>query len=302
MRNRHLWLFVAVYAICLGALGVLGHPLEEALALLVIFGIAFPLLAWLGCLDAPQPTAPEGPRDGEQWLVVALFAYIALFLAFKGPLLDLLLPAEPGERLRDTVNTLLKLAAFVAVPLLAYRLRYGALPDPGRTGMSRARLALLFVGLGAALLGVMLVISRGTQELMGAEFTDTQRLAGFALCFGWMAIEAGIVEEVFFRWLLQSRIAALTGSQLSAVCLTGLAFGLAHAPGMWMRGAAAAEGLGADPDLLLVVAYSVTTQGVAGLMLALLWARTRSLTLVVALHALIDASSNGADFIRTWGI
>jgi membrane protease YdiL (CAAX protease family) len=302
VRNRHLWLFIGVYAACLAVLGVLGHPLEEALALLVIFGIAFPLLAWLVCLGAPAPTAPEAPRAGEKWLVVALFAYLALFLAFKGPTLDLLLPDQAGERLRDTVNTLLKLAAFVAVPLLAYRLRYGSLPDPGRSGMSRARLWLLFGGLGAALFGVTLVISRGTKELFGAEFSDSQRLVGFTLCFAWMALEAGIVEEVLFRWLLQSRVAALTGSQLSAVCLTGLAFGLAHAPGMWMRGAAAAEGLGTDPDLLLVVAYSVTTQGVAGLMLALLWARTRSLALVVGLHALIDASSNSASFIRLWGI
>ena len=302
MRNRHLWLFVGVYAACLAALGVLGHPLEEALALLVLFGIAFPLLAWLGTLRAPLPTPPEPPRAGELWLIVGLFAYIAVFLGIKGQVLDLLLPDAPGERLRDTVNGLLKLAVFVAVPLLVYRLRYGSLPDPGRGGMSRTRLWLLFVGLGAALFVVMLVISRGTQELFGAEFTGAQRAIGLVLCFGWMAVEAGLVEEVFFRWLLQSRVAALTGSQLSAVCLTGLAFGLAHAPGMWLRGAAAAEGLGPDPGLLLVTAYSVTTQGVAGLMLALLWARTRSLALVIALHALIDASSNGADFIRTWGL
>lgn len=302
MRNRYLWLFVGTYAACFAALGVLGHPLEETLALLVIFGIAFPLVAWLACLRAPLPTPPEAPRSGEAWVIVALFAYIAVFLAFKGALLELLLPDDPDPRLKDTVNTLLKLAAFVAVPLLAYRMRYGSLPDAGRTGMTVTRRWLVFAGLGAALFGVTLVISRGTRELFGAEFTDTQRVVGFVLCFAWMTVEAGIVEEVFFRWLLQSRIAALTGSQLGAICLTGLAFGLAHAPGMWLRGAAAVEGLGADPDLLLVVAYSVTTQGVAGLMLALLWARTRSLALVVGLHALIDASANSADFIRVWGL
>ena len=45
-----------------------------------------------------------------------------------------------------------------------------------------------------------------------------------------MSIEAGLVEEFFFRWYLQSRLAAWTGSQVSAVLLGALVFGLAHAP------------------------------------------------------------------------
>jgi membrane protease YdiL (CAAX protease family) len=113
-------------------------------------------------------------------------------------------------------------------------------------------------------------------------------------------VEAGVVEEFFFRWLLQSRIAALTGSQLSAVCLGSLAFALAHAPGFVLRGAGADEGLGAHPSLVVSLAYSVAMQGVVGLLFGVLWARTRSFALVVALHGVIDAAANAAGFMDTW--
>ena len=300
MRNPWLWGCLATYVACVVLLGALGQPLEEALALLVIFGIAFPALAWLACLRAPMPSAPDAPRANEAWLLVALLVYVASFLAIKGPLLETLLPVDPDPRLRDVANGLVKLFAFVAVPLLVYRVAYGALPSAGRSGLSGRRQGLVFLGLAAVIFGVTLLISRGTRELFGADFTPVQRTLGLVLCFLWMAVEAGVVEEVFFRWLLQSRIAAITGSQLSAVCIASLAFGLAHAPGMWLRGAGVAEGLGSEPTFALTVAYSVTTQGVAGVLFAVLWARTRSLPLVIALHAVIDASSNAASFIRTW--
>ena len=300
MRNPWLWGCLAAYAACVALLSALGEPIEEALALLVIFGIAFPVLAWLACLRAPMPSPPDAPRAREAWMLLALLVYVSGFLAIKGPLLDTLLPLDPDPRLRNVANALLKLFAFVAVPLLAYRVAYGALPSAGRSGLTVRRQGLVFFGLAAATFGVTLLISRGTRELFGADFTPVQRALGLTLCFLWMALEAGVVEEVFFRWLLQSRIAAVTGSQLSAVCLATLAFGLAHAPGMWLRGAGVAEGLGSEPTFALTVAYSVTTQGVAGVLFAVLWARTRSLPLVIALHAVIDASSNAASFIRTW--
>jgi membrane protease YdiL (CAAX protease family) len=117
-----------------------------------------------------------------------------------------------------------------------------------------------------------------------------------------MSLEAGLVEEFFFRWYLQSRLAAWAGSQVSAVVMSSLVFGLAHAPGIWLRGAGLQEGLGVDPSLLTTLAYVVVTQGVAGLMFGTLWARTRSFALVVLLHGFIDAPSNAASFMDAWGL
>ena len=67
------------------------------------------------------------------------------------------------------------------------------------------------------------------------------------------------------------------------------------------RGAGAVEGLGADPSLATTIAYVIAVQGVAGLTFGVLWARTRSLALVVLLHGAFDAPSNAAEFVAAWG-
>jgi len=138
--------------------------------------------------------------------------------------------------------------------------------------------------------------------LLQGEYPGRHIVPGTAFCFAWMTLEAGVVEEFFFRWYLQSRLAAWSRSQVSAIFLSALIFGVAHAPGIWLRGGGAVEGLGSDPSLLTTLAYVVTTQGVAGLMFGVLWARTRSFVLVVALHGMVDAPANAASFMDAWGL
>jgi len=117
-----------------------------------------------------------------------------------------------------------------------------------------------------------------------------------------MSLEAGLVEETFFRVLLQSRLAALTRSPVAGLFLAALVFGLAHAPGLWLRGAGAMEGMTEPPSLALSIAYCVTTMGIAGLLFGVLWLRTRNWLLLVALHGLTDALSNAASWMGRWGL
>jgi membrane protease YdiL (CAAX protease family) len=56
-------------------------------------------------------------------------------------------------------------------------------------------------------------------------------LIGLPLCFIWLFVEAGLVEEFFFRALIQSHLAAAFKSEVSGTVLMSLIFGLAHAPG-----------------------------------------------------------------------
>ena len=153
------------------------------------------------------------------------------------------------------------------------------------------------------------LVAWALQWLIGSEFgrllgrqreTGALLIAG-ALCFLWNSVEAGLVEEFFFRRVLQSRLSAWTGSEISAIFLGALVFGLAHLPGIWLRGAGVSEGLGATPSLLNTAAYVIVTQGAAGLMFGVLWARTRSLTLLVLLHGMFDTPSNLAHFMDVWG-
>lgn len=300
LRNRALWLFVLAYCLSVGVLAAGGRPLEDTFGVLLIFGLGLPALALLCCLRLPTPGTPAPPLRHEASILLALLLAVTLFLAVKGYLLGSLLPAAPDPRWHDAVNTLLKLAAFVAVPALVLRLAHGAWPTAGSVTAGRARLWLCFLVLGVIAVAVQFVVGTGARQLLAPEVQARHWVLGVLLCFAWMSLEAGLVEEFFFRRLLQSRLAALTGSQVSAVCLAALAFGLAHAPGFWLRGAGADEGLGIHPTLLTAAAYSITMQGVVGLLFGVLWARTRSFTLVVALHGLIDAASNAAGFMDTW--
>ena len=129
-----------------------------------------------------------------------------------------------------------------------------------------------------------------------------QLTLGLPLCFAWLAIEAGLVEEFFFRALLQSRLSAWFRSEVTGIVLMALAFGLAHAPGFIFRHAGTVEGLGPNPSALDAIAYSIVTLAVSGVFLGIIWTRTKNLFAVMIIHAATDLFPNLSDFVRTWGL
>ena len=104
---------------------------------------------------------------------------------------------------------------------------------------------------------------------------------------------------MLFRRVLQEHLSIATGSHVAAIAWTSLLFGLAHAPGLWLRAGHLMEGV-AEATPLWAGAYSVVMIAPAGLAFGVLWARTRSLWLVVPLHGMVDLLPQLAPFIRTW--
>jgi membrane protease YdiL (CAAX protease family) len=300
LRNRHFLLFVAIYAIALAVLLIDGRPLGDVIGTFVILGVLLPLTALGATRRMPAPTAPRPWQRGEATVLLGLLAWIVGFLLVKGPLLDALLPADPDPRLEESVNTLLKLLAFVLIPWLVLRRHGLGRSQAGRPTASKSRLWIAFAVVALAGFAVQALLGSQFKRLLAEDYTTVQIALGGTLCFVWMSLEAGLVEEFFFRWFLQSRLAAWAGSEISGIFLGALIFGLAHAPGIVLRGAGAVEGLGDSPGVVTTLAYVIATQSVAGLTFGVLWSRTRSLVLVVALHGFIDALSNTASFIDTW--
>lgn len=300
LRNRHFLLFVGMVAGSIVVLVAGQRPLGDAVGALLILGVLLPLVALLATARMPRPTAPQSWWQGDAALILGLLAWIVLFLLAKGPLLAALLPADPDPRLHETVNTLLKLSAFVVVPWLVLRRRGLGWASGGRPTASRRRLWLAFALMALAALAVQALLGSQFKRLLGGDFTTTQIALGGVLCLAWMSLEAGVVEEYFFRWFLQDRLTAWAGSEVSGIFLGALIFGLAHAPGILLRGAGVEEGLGEAPGVATTLAYVIVTQGVAGLSFGVLWSRTRSFVLVVLLHGFFDALSNTASFIETW--
>jgi CAAX protease family protein len=113
-------------------------------------------------------------------------------------------------------------------------------------------------------------------------------------------IEVGLVEEFFFRALVQSRLAARCKSEVSGVVLMSLVFGLAHAPGFIFRQGGTLEGLGPNPTALDAIAYSIIVLAISGISFGVIWARTKNLLALMLLHAVGDLLPNFADFTKVW--
>ena len=127
-----------------------------------------------------------------------------------------------------------------------------------------------------------------------------EMLLAVGVTLPWLFMEAGIVEEYFFRVLVQARVAALLRSEVAGLVVMALIFGLAHAPGLYLRPEATGEDLGAHPSMLTAVGYSIVITSVAGFFLGVLWIRTRNLLLLSLVHAVGDLLPNLADTTHLW--
>jgi membrane protease YdiL (CAAX protease family) len=296
-------LAVAVYVVLLGvSLARLdrrpGFAAGEAIAGMVVFGLFFSVAAlWATRGATPRPAVVK--RAGRE--LAAVTAYLALLaVAFLGWGLSALRAAFPAEPMQSVVLLAAKLVAMVLLPaaLLAAMghewrglLRFDK-PNPVE------RRALLVMG--ALLLLLQLVAGRGPKTI--AELPQPVWAIALAapLALGWMCLEAGLTEEFLFRAAFQTRAAAWLRSEVAGLVAMAVLFALAHAPGYVLRGAHAMEGFATAPDPLSAAAYSIVVVSPIGLAFGVLWARTRSLALVVLLHGWADLVPNLADFVRAW--
>lgn len=266
--------------------------LVEPLFLLASLGLVFPALAW-ALTRRPRATTPSlsppPSRLGGPLLYLALFSVLVLGWGFGA-----IAAQWPGEPAQSIVKTLVKLATMVALPALLF-LR----DDRRRPRFTGARLWMIFAAMAIALLGFQTMFGRGLITLRELA-PDAATLAwAIPLCWLWQVLEAGLCEEVLFRRVVQQRLADATGSTTAAVLWASLLFGLAHAPGLYLRGAHLMEGV-ATATPLWAVAYSIAIIAPAGIVFGVLWARTRSLWLVVLLHGTMDLLPQLAPFIRDW--
>lgn len=270
-----------------------GASIAEPLFLLAVLGVVFPLLAWL-CTRKRRPIAPPAATETAQLPGVLL--YLAVFsLAVLGWGFSWVNASFPAEPLQSVVQLAVKLVTMVLLPgWLFLRLRLGT---PAL--LSRGRLLVAFVVMALAYLALQAVFGRGLSTL--GELAPSAATLAWAipLCLLWQTVEAGLCEEVLFRRILQEKIAIGTGSQVAAVTWASLLFGLAHAPGLWLRGAHLMEGVAhATPGW--AIAYSIAVIAPTGIAFGVLWARTRSLWLIVPLHGMVDLLPQLAPFIRAW--
>lgn len=300
-----LWpsLAIAIYAMAyvLSLFGLWRQPgfsVVEPLFVLAMLGIAMPLLALALTRNArqPAPAATIAPRESFSALAyLLLFALLVLGFGFSA--INQAIAEEPA---RSLAKLGIKLITMVALPVALLALFGHRVRDTLATGWSWQRHGRALLGVGLALLAFQAVFGRGLQTLEQLQPAWTTLAWAIPACFLLSSLEAGLCEEVLFRVFLQTRLAAFLKSELGAIAIGALLFGLAHAPGLYLRGAALLEGTGGQPTLLWSVAYSVAIISPAGILFGVLWSRTRSLLLIVVLHGLTDTLPHLAPFIETY--
>ena len=265
-----------------------GFGALEAVTALVLLGVAFPALAILATRRVTAlPYAVRKPGI-EAAVLVAYLVLVAWVLVWGFGRI-----ARIGtEPLHSTVLLSVKLLVFVVVPAAValglghYRLAH-LMPISLR---GRDLRPALWMSLAALLMQSFL--GRGLRDILDAHLPAWVLAVAVPLSFAWLMIEVGVVEEFFFRVLLQERLAAVLRSPWGGLVAAAVLFGLVHAPGFYLRPAATQEALGAHPSLLMAVGYSIVLTSLAGLFLGVLWMRTKNLAVVVIAHAATDLLPN----------
>jgi uncharacterized protein len=278
-----------------------------AIVVLIVFGIAFPLIAWIATRRAVPLSISVTPSKSQLIVLIGYIAALSVYLIGGPQWIDHHLPVSWIEsvRIKFFITLAKKLIVFVAVPFAIFRFGFGyrirdfGIQREGLHGLRRSHLPVVIV-MGGAFLAFQYFFSGGGASFRHEHFTTYQLLLGLPLCFIWLFVEAGLVEEFFFRALVQSHLAAALKSEVSGVSLMSLIFGLAHAPGFIFRHAGEVEGLGSNPSALDAIAYSIVVLAITGVTFGVSWARTKNLFAVMLIHAAGDLLPNFADFARTW--
>ncbi|MGB9408708.1 MAG: CPBP family intramembrane glutamic endopeptidase [Terracidiphilus sp.] len=273
-----------------------GFEIGEALAALAILGVIFPALALLTTRRmSALPFAVHRP----QIETAALLVYLAVvaWLLVLGFDRIAHISVEPW---RSVAVLGVKLMEFVVVPAVIL-MKVGDYKTaeliPFSLGWRALRPALW---MSAAVLLMQSLLGHGLHDIREAQLPMWLLAAAAPLSFAWLMVEVGVVEEFFFRVLLQERLAAVLRSPWGGLVVAALLFGLVHAPGFYLRTAATQEALGAHPSLLMAVGYSIVMTSLTGLFLGILWMRTKNLAVLVIVHAAGDLLPNLVPWIKAF--
>ena len=297
--SGYLLAYAGIYAVTLWRLQQHEHfDLSEPLLVVVVVGICFSGLAWWFTRGVtPLPFTIRRPGREGAFLACYLIA-VAAFIAWGFNAIEAGVPSEP---LKSVVLLAAKLAVFVFLPLAVFHQLWGySVREFLVIGPELRRQWKPALWMSLVLIAFQLAFGRGLSEIRHSGVPMWGLLVAIPACYLWLLIEAGLVEEFFFRALLQSRLSAWLRSEAGGIVLASLLFGLAHAPGLYYRTGKTLEAIGPHPSWFMAVGYSVVMISVPGLFMGVLWSRTRNLLLLMTVHAAGDLVPQLVPMIRTW--
>ncbi len=290
-------LFLAFWGGSTAYLGATGADWTFPIVSLAIFGVGLSAIGWLTSRGAKtQAITVENPGKQSTALIVYLAFYAVLFLGFGMGALREQIPAGRGQEIAVMGA---KILAHIVLPAILLIFIGGRIAPLFKSQIGPAQFWRTLIVIGAIILALLAVVSPSLKQIAAANAPLATLAWAAPASFAWIAIEAGLNEEFLYRAVLQTRLSALFRSAWTGIAVTSILFGLAHAPGLFLRGGPETDGWSTDP--LQVIAYTIATLAPLSLFFGFLYARTKSLLLVVLLHGLVDVLPNMTEFIEIWG-
>lgn len=262
-----------------------------------IFGLGLSGIAWLLTrgANAPRIDVKRPALESSAMLIYLGVIYAVLFAGFGMTWARGAFPAGPDQELLVLGLKLLVHIVLPATLIVLLGAKLGPITQLGLTGRKFWRTLIV---LGLIILALICVITPSLKQISGIPPVFETMIWAVPLSYLWITLEAGACEEFLFRGVLQTRLTAWFNSAWAGVIVTSLLFGLAHAPGLFLRGGPGIDGWSTDP--LQVIAHTIAVLSPIGLTFGLIYARTKSLLLVILLHGLVDVLPNLAEFVQTW--
>lgn len=273
-----------------------GGDFTDSLASFVIFALLLPPVVW-GLTRKSKPVAIPVARPGLELGAVAIWLAIYAVVCLGWLFTVIKQTFVPGSQTYELVMLATKLVIHVVIPIIVLKLVGAKVMPLLAPRMGGKGVLLLLVVLAAIFTALMCVISPALKEISGLKVAPTVFLWAAPGAFAWMALEAGFTEEFLFRAVLQTRLAAFMKSEAGAIVIGALLFSLAHVPGLFLRPDTGGDAITGLPQ---IIAYTVGTLSPIAVLFGIIWARTRSLGLLVLLHATVDFLPNLSEFVRTW--
>jgi membrane protease YdiL (CAAX protease family) len=263
---------------------------------LVVFGAALPLLGIALTRKAVPPPIPVNRPTLE---LCALLVFLVIYaVGFLGWGMSATRAAVPAGREQELLVLAVKLLVHVAAPALLLAALGAKIAPLFNSGLKAPGFWPPLLVLGAVILALLCVVSPALSEIEALHASAATLAWAGPATFLWLAIEAGLCEEFLFRAVLQTRLAAVLKTESGAVVTGAVLFALAHVPGLYLRGHPGVDGYSSDP--IQVVAFTIGVLSPVALLFGTLWARTRSLLLIVLLHAAVDVLPNMPEFVNKW--
>ena len=307
-KNKYIVIYLLLYILFLSLVLRENIDVGELLASASLIGIFFTSISYLLSAKSNPIFEERKAQEKEFLILILIIFYFALFITFYYDLLNFAQITKVEESpIRKLVIGISKLLFIVIIPLLIYYFVYGfKLKDWGinlrsKSYFSRQHL-VIFLIFFLIILVFQYFIGNGAKPLRQGLYSDRQIAIGLLLNYAWLMLTVGVVEEFFFRAFLQSRISVILKSEIGGIILSAMIFGLAHAPGIYLRGGGVIANLGSNPSFLISISYSFLMLSVAGFFLSVIWLKTKNFWLIVAIHACVDLLPNLSSFIELWGI